>query len=49
MQMRLLGGGLYTVGVIFHVCERLPFNTAIWHAFVVAAASVHFAAVVQSV
>ena len=48
MLMLVLGGGLYTAGVIFHVWERLPFQNAIWHAFVAAAASVHFAAVVQS-
>lgn len=39
------GGVLYTVGVIFHVNKNLPFNSAIWHGFVVAAASCHFAAI----
>lgn len=39
------GGVLYTVGVIFHINKKLPFNSAIWHAFVVAAASCHFAAI----
>ena len=39
------GGVLYSVGVIFHLWERLPFQNAIWHAFVVAAAGVHYAAV----
>jgi hemolysin III len=39
------GGILYTVGVIFHVNKKLPFNSAIWHGFVVAAASCHFAAI----
>jgi hemolysin III len=39
------GGILYTVGVIFHLNKNLPFNSAIWHAFVVAAASCHFAAI----
>jgi hemolysin III len=42
------GGALYTIGVVFHVWERLPFQTAIWHLFVVAAAAVHYAAVVVS-
>lgn len=46
----LLGGGsLYTIGVVFHLWERLPFNTAIWHGFVVAAAMTHYAAVVLSI
>lgn len=45
----LTGGLLYTTGVVFHLWERLPFQTAIWHAFVVAAAAVHYAAVVISI
>jgi hemolysin III len=39
------GGVLYTVGVIFHLNKKLPFNSAIWHTFVIAAASCHFAAI----
>jgi hemolysin III len=42
------GGLLYTIGVIFHLRETLPFQNAIWHAFVLAAASVHYAAVAGS-
>ncbi len=40
-----IGGALYSIGVIFHVWERLPFQNAIWHAFVLAAAACHYAAV----
>jgi hemolysin III len=43
------GGLLYTVGVIFHVWERLPFQNAIWHAFVLAAAAAHYAAVLDEI
>jgi hemolysin III len=43
------GGVLYSVGVLFHAWERLPFQNAIWHGFVVAAAAVHYAAVVSGV
>jgi len=43
------GGALYTIGIVFHRWERLPFQAAIWHLFVVAAAAVHFAAVTVSV
>jgi hemolysin III len=39
------GGILYTVGVVFHVNKKLPFNSAIWHGFVVAAATCHFLAI----
>jgi hemolysin III len=44
-----LGGALYMIGVGFHVWDRLPFQKAIWHGFVLAAASVHYAAVVHGV
>jgi hemolysin III len=44
-----LGGALYVIGVGFHIWDRLPFQNAIWHAFVLAAAAVHYAAVVQGV
>jgi hemolysin III len=40
-----IGGILYSLGVIFHVWSSLRFQNAIWHAFVVSAAGVHFAAV----
>jgi hemolysin III len=40
------GGIIYSLGVIFHVWERLRFQNAIWHAFVIAAAAVHYSAVV---
>jgi hemolysin III len=43
------GGVLYTVGVIFHVNKKLPFNSAIWHGFVIAAASCHFAVIYMDV
>lgn len=39
------GGILYTIGVVFHVNKKLPFNSAIWHGFVIAAASCHFTAI----
>ena len=41
-----IGGMLYTVGVIFHLWERLPFQNAIWHFFVLVATSVFYAALV---
>jgi hemolysin III len=39
------GGLLYTIGVVFHVNKKLPFNQAIWHGFVIAAATCHFLAI----
>lgn len=45
MLLIVVGGIIYTVGVIFHVWERLRFQNAIWHAFVVTAAAIHYTAV----
>lgn len=45
----LAGGLVYSFGVIFHVAERLPFHNAIWHGFVLMAASIHFAAICTAV
>lgn len=42
------GGVIYSLGVIFHVWEKLRFQNAIWHGFVVAASAVHYLAVVTS-
>ena len=41
----IVGGVIYSLGVIFHVWEKLRFQNAIWHGFVVAAAAVHYSAV----
>lgn len=39
----LLAGGLsYTVGILFYLWERLPFNHAIWHLFVLGGSILHF-------
>ncbi len=39
------GGLVYSLGVIFHVWERLRFQNAIWHGFVVVGAALHYCAV----
>jgi hemolysin III len=44
-----IGGLLYSVGIPFYVWEKLPFRRAIWHSFVMAAAGVHYAAVLTGV
>jgi len=44
-----IGGLLYTLGIPFYVSEKLPFRRAIWHGFVMAAAGVHYAAVLTGV
>jgi hemolysin III len=39
------GGVLYSTGVIFHSWQRLRFQNAIWHGFVLLAACCHYSAV----
>jgi hemolysin III len=43
------GGLLYSLGVIFHLWHRLPYQNALWHAFVLAGAACHFSAVLGEV
>ena len=38
----LAGGAAYTGGVAFFLWDRLPFNHAIWHLFVLAGSACHF-------
>lgn len=45
----LIGGIIYSLGVIFHVWEKLRFQNAIWHGFVVTAAAVHYSAVLTCI
>lgn len=49
VALMLIGGGLYTLGVIFYLWERLPFHNTIWHVFVLAASLVFYAAVLVAV
>ena len=43
------GGVLYTLGVIFHAWQRLRFQNAIWHGFVLGGAACHYTAVLDVV
>ncbi|WKX27155.1 PAQR family membrane homeostasis protein TrhA [Tatumella ptyseos] len=40
-----IGGIVYSLGVIFYVNRRIPFNHAIWHAFVLGGAIFHFCSI----
>lgn len=42
LTLLALGGLAYTLGVIFYVWKRLPYNHAIWHLFVIAGSTLHF-------
>lgn len=43
------GGLLYSLGVIFHAWQRLRFQNAIWHSFVLLGAACHYTAVLDLV
>ena len=44
--MLLLAGGIaYSVGIVFYVWQKLPFNHAIWHLFVLAGSASHYFAI----
>ncbi|MBK4716318.1 MULTISPECIES: PAQR family membrane homeostasis protein TrhA [Tenebrionibacter/Tenebrionicola group] len=40
-----IGGIVYSLGVIFYVCKRIPYNHAIWHGFVLGGSVCHFLAI----
>lgn len=46
LALLALGGIIYTAGVVFHLWRHLPYQNAIWHGFVLVAASVHYVAVI---
>lgn len=41
------GGMVYSCGVIFHVWQRLRFQNALWHGFVITGAGLHVAAMID--
>jgi hemolysin III len=43
------GGLLYSIGVVFHLWASLPYQNAIWHAFVLIATACHFGAVTTAI
>jgi hemolysin III len=44
-----IGGVVYTAGTIFYALDRIPYNHAIWHLFVLGGSALHFFAVYQIV
>ena len=44
-----IGGVFYMAGVIFYLWERLPYNHAIWHVFVLGGCASHYVAVIDLV
>lgn len=42
LWLLVAGGIVYSVGVVFYLCEKIPFNHAIWHLFVLAGTTLQF-------
>ena len=42
LMLLMLGGALYSIGVIFYVVRSIPFNHVIWHFFVLGGSISHF-------
>ena len=49
LWLLLMGGILYSLGTLFHMWQRLRFQNAIWHGFVLLAASCHYSAVLACI
>ena len=45
LVLLILGGLAYTLGVVFYAWQRLPYNHAVWHVFVLAGSICHFSCV----
>lgn len=45
VRLTVIGGVIYTLGVVFYLADRLPYNHAIWHLFVVGGSLCHFYAI----
>jgi len=43
------GGVIYSIGVVFHLWDRLPYQNAIWHWLVLTAAACHYMAILNEV
>lgn len=49
LWLLLVGGSLYSIGVVFHVWRSLPFQNAIWHGFVLVATACMYASILTMV
>lgn len=47
--LMVLGGIAYTAGIGFYMWNRLPFNHAVWHLFVMGGSAAHFFAILYFV
>jgi len=47
LALLVVGGLLYSLGVIVHLSTRLPYHNALWHALVLAAAACHYVVILR--
>jgi len=45
LTLLVVGGVIYSAGVIFHLLETLPFHNVIWHLFVLGGAAAQYASI----
>lgn len=49
LTILLIGCALYLIGVVFYLWNKYPYNHAVWHFFVLAAAVCHYVAILLAV
>ncbi|MGY8915983.1 MAG: hemolysin III family protein [Flavobacteriales bacterium] len=42
MNLLMLGGAFYTIGILFYAIRKIPYNHLIWHFFVLGGAISHW-------
>jgi hemolysin III len=49
INLLIVGGCVYSAGVIFHLLTMLPFHNVIWHLFVLAGAAIQYASIYSAI
>ena len=49
LVLLIIGGGLYSLGIIFYLWQKFYWHHAVWHFFVLVAAVCHYVAVLLAV
>lgn len=44
-----MGGVIYTIGTLFYLAPRMPYNNAVWHGFVLTASGCFYAGILMAV
>lgn len=49
LTLLILGGVIYSAGIVFHLMDRMPFHNVIWHVFVLGGAITQYASIYGAV